>query len=112
MSTEKKVLVCFRERKRIVCLPNSGNEEQLRASAFQTFIDVLPTEIEKVFFQVKDEQWGGEFLDLTEGQEIVDRSILNMIVVSKQPQVQYFGHIIRSSFIMAYLIGCNRQQTS
>ena len=72
----------------------------------------MPTDIESVFFQIMDEQWGGEFLDLTEGQEIVDRSILNMIVVYNEqpqvrPQVQY-GHTIWNSFTMTYLIGCNR----
>lgn len=50
--------------------------------------------MESIFFQVKDEQWGGEFLDLTEGQVIEDRSIVNMIIVNSKPlQVQY-GNIM------------------
>lgn len=52
---------------------------------FKLLLNVIATEIENVFFKVKDKQWGGEFLDLTECQEIMDRSILNMIVVSNQP---------------------------
>lgn len=96
MSDEKKVLVCFGERKRIVCISSNSqsDEEQLRTNACEIFKDVIPTGMESIFFQVKDEQWGGEFLDLTEGQVIEDRSIVNMIIVNSKPlQVQY-GNIM------------------
>ena len=106
MNDEKKVLVCFGERKRIVCIPSNSSDEpsnvkeQLHANACEIYKDVIPAGIESIFFQVKDEDWG-EFLDLTEGQSINHRSIVNMIVVNSK-QVQY-DHTIRIKLSEVYI---------
>lgn len=50
--------------------------------------------VSKFVIQLKDENWFGEFVDLREGQEIPDRSVVNVI-----PQVNKSGsHIWLSSF--------------
>ena len=44
----------------------------------------------KLLVQIKDQQWGGEFLDLQEGQNIPDRSVLNVVVITQAEQVGLF----------------------
>ena len=34
------------------------------------------------FLQIRDENWGGEFLDVPEGMEIVDRSVFRLVQVT------------------------------
>jgi len=82
MSAEKKVLVCFGDRKRCVNIPaESENDlEYLNAIAIEVLKDVLPTSAIQIFLQLKDEEWGGEFVDIYDNQVIEDRSIVKMVV--------------------------------
>ena len=47
----------------------------------------------KLLVQIKDQQWGGEFVDLQEDQDIPDRSALNVIVINTQ--AEQVGHFFR-----------------
>jgi len=38
--------------------------------AVEVFIDVLPTSTTQIFLQLKDEEWGGEFVDIYVNQVI------------------------------------------
>jgi len=81
----KKVLVCFGERKRSVDIPDDGDgkndQEHLRANALKAFQDLLQPET-PIFLQIKDESWGGEFVDLVDGQVIEDRSVVKFMKVT------------------------------
>ena len=75
----KTVLVCFGERKRPVTYTVDENEkESLLAAAREVFTDVDGIVDESVV-QVKNEQWGGEFVDLKEDEKIPDRAVLRVV---------------------------------
>ena len=82
MSADKKILVCFGERKRTINIPGEdikSDEESLRTNAYEVFRDLLSPST-PIVFQLKDEEWGGEFVDLLSDQAIEDRSIVKMII--------------------------------
>ena len=83
MSAVKKVLVCFGNRKRSVDIPDDGenDEKHLRANALKAFQDLLQPEM-PIFLQIKDEDWGGEFVDLVDGQVIEDRSVVKCMIAT------------------------------
>ena len=68
----KTVLVSLEERNRPVTF--SGAKENLLEEIRVVFKDQLASE-EDVYLQIKDESWGGIFVDFL-NQEIPDRSIL------------------------------------
>jgi len=82
MSAEKKVLVCFGDRKRCVIIPAElGNDmEYLNADAVEIFKDVLATSVTQIFLQLKEEDWGGECVDIYDNQVIENQSIVKMVV--------------------------------
>ena len=41
---------------------------------------MLPTSVIQIFLQLKEEEWGGEFIDIYDNQVIEDRSIVKMVV--------------------------------
>ena len=77
----KTVLVCVGERRRPVQF--SGFNQQLCTAVRKAFSDVI-TPTDEVFLQVKDETWGGMFIDLVD-QDVPDRSVLKANVTSSQP---------------------------
>jgi len=81
MSGVKKVLVGFGGRKRSVDIPDNGenDEKHLHANALKIFKDLLQPET-PIFLQIKDENWGGEFVDLVDGQAIEDRSVVKFMI--------------------------------
>ena len=90
----KQVLVRLGAHSRVITLENDSD---LRLKIRSTFAD-LPQVVKasKFVVQLKDENWFGEFVDLREGQEIPDRSVVNVI-----PQVNKNGsHIWLSSFFL------------
>ena len=70
----KKVLLCFGDRKRCVTIPATWDNdvEHLHAIAIEVFEDVFPTSQAQIFLQLKDEEWGGEFIDIRDNQVIED----------------------------------------
>ena len=39
---------------------------------------------EDFFLQIKDEEWGGEFADISDEQQIPDKSVLKICLLQKQ----------------------------
>ena len=77
------VLVCYGKRRRPVKL-SSPTFTELRTNVLAEFADILPqvpvSEL-NLLFQVKDESWGGEFIDIVNTEEAIqDRCIVRMIV--------------------------------
>ena len=61
------------------------NQRELVPTIRRSFADVpRVANGYKLLVQIKDEEWGGEFVDMKEGQAIPDRSVLNVI-----PQVGF-----------------------
>ena len=64
----------------------SGSNQQLCTAVRNAFADVLsPTD--EIFLQIKDETWGGMFIDLVD-QDVPDRSVLkaNITAESQAPK--------------------------
>lgn len=83
------VLLCYGERRRPVKLSSSSLEE-LRArflSAFSGVLPKVPASELNLLFQVKDESWGGEFVDIVSEEAIEDRSVVRE-TVEGSPYVQ------------------------
>lgn len=78
---KKDVLVVLGEHRRPVSFVDSGKGELLSAirKAFQVEGNC------RVFVQIKNEEWGGEFTDVVEGQVIANRSILRAVVERGSP---------------------------
>ena len=78
----KTALVCVgekHERRRPVQF--SGSNQQLCTAVRNAFSDVIaPTD--EVFLQIKDETWGGMFIDLVD-QDVPDRSVLKANITSE-----------------------------
>ena len=64
------VLVCIGERRRPV-RSNSSSLEALKAAVLSQFSDILPASNFSPLFQMKDENWGGMFVDIVEGQFLI-----------------------------------------
>ena len=80
----KTVLVCVGERQeRRRPVQFSGSNQQLCTAVRKAFSDVI-TPTDEVFLQIKDETWGGMFIDLVD-QDVPDRSVLKANVTSSQP---------------------------
>ena len=65
-SAEITVLVCLGERRRPVRL-SSSSLEALRAAVLSQFSDVLPAAKCDLLLHIKDDNWGGMFVDIVEG---------------------------------------------
>jgi len=87
---EKKVLISFKGRKRTLSFTSSGrnpdNDEILKA-----FITLFKDQLQftgeaatpdQFFLQRKDEEWGGEFVDVQPTDDVADHSILQVLEVS------------------------------
>ena len=69
---EKTVLVQFLKRSRPVSV--HGNKKELISRIKEDFHDLVNAE-DELLLQRKDEEWGGEFVDIAEGEEVPDRSV-------------------------------------
>ena len=80
--TSKQVLVHMRSNSRVIKIQS---DDELKLKIRFTFADIpRVVNVLKFIIQFKDEEWGGEFVDLREDQETPDRRILNVI-----PQVRF-----------------------
>ena len=59
------------------CVVTFNNHDDLVKVITSTFNDV-PSAKGPLLIQIKDEEWGGEFVDLRPGQEVSDRSVLKV----------------------------------
>ena len=80
----KSVLVCLAERKREVSFTCQGNElEALSVAVCEVYSDVLKGD-ENLIFQVKREEWSGEFTDLV-CDPVPDRAVLMVVIENAGP---------------------------
>lgn len=80
VSTVKKtVLVSLLERNRPVEF--TGGVEELTIATKETFRNLLGNKDPDIFFQLRDEDWGGLFVDVVDASKIPDRSVLKAVVV-------------------------------
>ena len=82
MELEKKVIVSLGENKRIVSFSTcaaSDDVEALTQAICTAFKDVLQPDRE-FFLQIKNEEWGGAFLDVLGSDEIADRSVVRAVL--------------------------------
>ena len=85
---QKTVLVCFGERKRPVTYTmdeRKSEKESLLSAVNEVFADVegIGDDAEHLV-QVKNEQWGGEFVDLKDEEKIPDRAVVRVVVGTKE----------------------------
>ncbi len=87
----KNVLVCIGERKRAVSFPvQTSPKAELQAlltAIANVFEDVIPKATAHLALQLKNEKWGGEFLDVVEGGVIPDKSVLRVFQDSQVCEV-------------------------
>ncbi len=87
MASTKQVLVRFGAHSWVV---RFCSQEDLVPSIRTAFADVSAEASQasaKLVVQLKDEQWGGEFVDLREGQEVPDHTVLRVAIVPQAQQV-------------------------
>ena len=77
-SSQETALVCLGDRKREVEF-GEGSNEAFNSRVFRCAIYGN----EKIIFQLKREDWAGEFIDMVAGSPVPDRSVLRAVVVEK-----------------------------
>lgn len=88
-------LVIFGSRKRPITYSPSITKEDILQEIINLFSDVDElkfVESSELVLQIKSEEWFGEFVDVIEGSNIPDRSVLQVIrevQTKQQPQVRY-----------------------
>lgn len=83
-SDSKRVLVCFKKRKRSIRFNSDDNQcdsKVLEKRIKEEFKDCLPAADSpcEMFLQVKDKTWD-EFVDVMEGDKIEDKSVIQIIL--------------------------------
>ena len=79
----RPVLVRLGHHSRVV---EFSSNDDLKTAIFRVFSDVpRVANASTLVLQLKSSEWGGEFVDLREGQAIPDRSVLNVIPVVGSP---------------------------
>ena len=73
------VLVKFLNRCRPVSLSPGSREKDLLENIRTVYGDVL-SKGQKFLLQIKDDAWGGEFVDVGEDMEIADRSVFKLLL--------------------------------
>lgn len=85
MAQPKKVLVCLGENRREVMF--SGNAKDLLEGVVEVFSDVLSAQkisASQLVLQLKNEDWGGDFLDIDKvTAEIPDKSVIKVVKMSQ-----------------------------
>ena len=75
----KQALVCLGDRKRSITFLTGVDEKESMLEAIREVFKDVVTLNNNFLIQLKNEKWGGEFLDLAE-ETIQDQSILHLIV--------------------------------
>lgn len=85
MAQPKKVLVCLGENRREVMF--SGNAKDLLEGVVEVFSDILSAQkisASQLVLQLKNEDWGGDFLDIDKvTAEIPDKSVIKVVKMSQ-----------------------------
>ena len=89
---KKTALVCLGDRKREVEFAE-GSNEAFNSAVFDAYSDVLVGN-EKIVFQLKREDWAGEFIDMVAGSPVPDRSVLRAVVVEKGGPSEEVSYIL------------------
>ena len=79
---EVEVLCCLGERRRPVKYTAEDGKstlECLHEAVKETFQDVLPSST-KMFLQLKNEKWAGEFVDIKDMDSIPNQSVIRAVV--------------------------------
>ena len=76
----KSVLCCFGKHRRSIKFEGMN---ELKEGVKEIFKDYLPKDCD-IFFQLKNEQWSGEFTDVTDESEIIDKSVLRVVVEGQE----------------------------
>ena len=89
MADKRTVLVSMEGRNRVVdfCGQAGTDRSALTAAVKMAFSDVLCGQ--EFFLQIKDEEWGGAFVELTEDMAVPDKSV----VEAKRIEVCY-SHVL------------------
>lgn len=87
---QKSVLVSVGGRSRVVsfCTGVASEKSTLTAAVKATFRDLLSAK-QDFFLQVKDDDWGGAFVELQEDQTIPDKAVIEAVIVQKCSEVLY-----------------------
>ena len=92
MASQKRVLLQFGDHSRCIDVPSaSGSSKSERELVIErvrrdVYSDLLPPNC-TIFLQVKDEEWGGAFVDYFE-DTVPDKSIFR-VVTAKPAEVKY-----------------------
>lgn len=87
---EKEVLCCVGERRRPVTYSLEDGKcesDSLLEAVKMVFQDVIPSS-RRVFLQVKDENWAGEFVDIHGADSIPHHAVIRVVAEKPSPQVR------------------------
>lgn len=91
MADPKQVLVRVGVSNRVVSL---SSDEDLFPEIRRVFSDLPELASDsKLIVQIKDEEWGGAFVDLSDGQKIPHKSVLNVAILAQAQQVSFYTYI-------------------
>lgn len=87
----RSVLVGFCEHNRVI---KYCQKEELLSAVKTAFSDVLQVEnIPHICLQVKDNEWGGAFVDVLTQDDIPDRSALRIIITNHSTGTQLVSNL-------------------
>ena len=76
--SEKKVLVNYLNNNKVV---KFSKTEELLPAIQSEFGSLIPTaDMLHLCVQIKSEKWGGMFVDVAQGKDVPDRSVLRVII--------------------------------
>ena len=73
------VLVRCGNRCRPITKPGGSDERELRVNIRNVLEDMLSPG-QQFFLQIKDDDWGGEFIDVPDGMKVADRSVFRLLL--------------------------------
>ena len=101
MSEKKSVLVSLNERNRVVDFSGSSLSDLVNVvkEAFKDLID----ETAQLVLQLKDESWGGVFIDVQDIEVVKDRRVLRVLMQNRNSEkVLKFGLFICCGYIKCF----------
>ena len=114
MSADKKILVCFGERKKTIKIPGAdikSDEESLCTNAYKVFLDLLSPTI-PIVFQLKDEKSGANswIYYLRPPQNTLGRPLSELVSLYHaqcntslhNPQLQHISDSVHVSLVQDY----------
>ena len=87
---KKEVLCCLGERRRPVTYSAEDEKSEidsLTEAVKAVFQDVISPS-SRVFFQLKNENWAGEFVDIKETDSVPHHAVIRAVVEKPSPQVK------------------------